>query len=434
MTQKKVGVRERTSYSIEEKLIVARYALENGRNAAARNFNLNAPMVGRWIKQSDEWEKENKKKKHVGSGRKAFYPKAEDKLYNWIIEQRKKGLAVNYTSVKLQMYKIIKEPAMQVLYPAGEDKFQGTLSWIQSFMKRFDLSLRRRTKISQKLPEDIDAKLEEFRRYIIRLRTLYNFDLNSIYNMDETPVWFNMAGNMTINNKGDKTVHIRTTGNDKNRFTVVLTCSADGSKYPPICIFKGKQLPRGEIIPKGVICWFQENGWMTSDLMKNYVEFLFRFRMTENLSKEPAMMVYDSFRGHLEESVKTKFKQHNFHLAVIPAGLTSVCQPLDVSINKPFKDNLRKEWHEWMCKGGAGETAAGNLKRARVSDVCGWVKRSWDAISEQIIFNSFKKCAISNLLDGSEDDMVYEEIDKLIAEIEDENLDEIDDSTEIVNN
>ena len=35
-----------------------------------------------------------------------------------------------------------------------------------------------------------------------------------------------MAGNITINNKGDKIVHIRTTGNDKNRFTVVLTCSA----------------------------------------------------------------------------------------------------------------------------------------------------------------------------------------------------------------
>ncbi|GES98533.1 pogo transposable element with KRAB domain [Rhizophagus clarus] len=109
--------------------------------------------------------------------------------------------------------------------------------------------------------------------------------------MDETPIWFDIAGNMTINNKGDKTVHIRITGNDKNRFTVVLTCSADGSKYPPICIFKGKQLPREEVIPKGVICWFQENGWMTSDLMKKYIEFLFRLRMAENLSKEPAMMV-----------------------------------------------------------------------------------------------------------------------------------------------
>jgi hypothetical protein len=87
-----------------------------------------------------------------------------------------------------------------------------------------------------------------------------------------------------------------------------------------------------------------------------------------------------------------------------------------------------------MCQGGAGETAGENLKRARISDVCGWVKRSWDAISDQIIFNSFKKCAISNMLDRSEDEMVYEEIDKLLAEIKDENLDELDDSTEIVNN
>ena len=112
---------------------------------------------------------------------------------------------------------------------------------------------------------------------------------------------------------------------------------------------------------------------MTSDLIKSYIDFLFKIRMSENLSKEPSMMVYDSFRGHLEESVKAKFRQHNFQLTVIPAGLTSVCQPLDVAINKPFKDNLRKEWHEWMCQGGAGITAAGNLKKAKISDVCGWL-------------------------------------------------------------
>ncbi|PKC55977.1 hypothetical protein RhiirA1_402482 [Rhizophagus irregularis] len=152
--------------------------------------------------------------------------------------------------------------------------------------------------------------------------------------MDKTPVWFDMAGNITVNNKGDKTVHIRTTGNDKNHFTVGLTCLADEIKYPPICIFKGKQLPCGEVILK---------------------DFLFKFRMSENLSKEPAMMVYDSFRDHLKESVKTKFKQHNFQLAVIPA-------------------------------------------------------------------------------DGSEDDMVYEKIDKLIEEYEKENLEELDDNDEIVDN
>ncbi|GES74194.1 pogo transposable element with KRAB domain [Rhizophagus clarus] len=230
MTQKKVGVRQRTSYSLEEKLVVVNYAQENGRNAVAKHFNLDAPMVGRWIKQSSSWEEKNKKKKCAGTpGRKAFYPEVEKFLYNWIIEQRKKGFAVNYILMRLQMCKILKEPVIQALYPAGEYEFQGNLSWINSFMKRFGLSLRRKTKISQKLPEDIEQKLDEFRQFVIKLRTQYNFDLNNIFNMDETPVWFDMIGNMTVNNK-------------------------DGTKYPPICIFKGKQLPRGEVIPKGVIC------------------------------------------------------------------------------------------------------------------------------------------------------------------------------------
>ncbi|GBC08468.1 hypothetical protein RclHR1_08130011 [Rhizophagus clarus] len=107
------------------------------------------------------------KKKYIGSGRKTFYSKAEDILYKWIIEQRKKGLAADYIMLKLQMHKIFKEPAIQRLYLAGDDEFQETFSWIQSFIKRFDLSLRRRTKISQKLPEDTDAKLEEFKQFII---------------------------------------------------------------------------------------------------------------------------------------------------------------------------------------------------------------------------------------------------------------------------
>ena len=44
--------------------------------------------------------------------------------------------------------------------------------------------------------------------------------------MDETPIWFDMAGNFSIGQKGEKTIHIRMTGNEKTHFTVVLTCTA----------------------------------------------------------------------------------------------------------------------------------------------------------------------------------------------------------------
>ena len=48
----------------------------------------------------------------------------------------------------------------------------------------------------------------------------------NILNMNETPIWFDMVGNFTIDQIGEKTIHIHRTGNEKNRFTVVLTYAA----------------------------------------------------------------------------------------------------------------------------------------------------------------------------------------------------------------
>ena len=87
---KQVVKRKRTSYSIEQKLEVVTYAKEHGRNKAGQHFNLNPSMVGRWIVASSKWSIENNgKSKRVGSGRKALFPEAEKRLYDWTIEQRK---------------------------------------------------------------------------------------------------------------------------------------------------------------------------------------------------------------------------------------------------------------------------------------------------------------------------------------------------------
>ena len=47
--------------------------------------------------------------------------------------------------------------------------------------------------------------------------------------------------------------------------------------------------------------------------------------------------------------------------------------------------------------------------RAAPSEVAWWVSAAWKAIPESIIVRSFKKCCISNVLDGSEDDILWED-------------------------
>jgi len=168
----------------------------------------------------------NETSKRVDSGRKAFFPEAEEKLYTWIIEQRKQGFAVTYGTIRNRMFEILKEPELLVLYGDLMEEFKTSQRWIRGFMKRYKLALCRRTRISQKLPDKTRELLESFCNFVTNLRIKKCFELKNIFNMNETPVWFDMAGVYTINLKGERTVHVRATGNEKNRFTVVLTIAA----------------------------------------------------------------------------------------------------------------------------------------------------------------------------------------------------------------
>lgn len=52
---------------------------------------------------------------------------------------------------------------------------------------------------------------------------------------------------------------------------------------------------------------------------------------------------------------------------------------------------------------------SGNIRAASLSTLVEWVVDAWQELSPEIIVKSFKKCCISNKLDGSEDDILWEE-------------------------
>ena len=43
-----------------------------------------------------------------------------------------------------------------------------------------------------------------------------------------------------------------------------------------------------------------------------------------------------------------------------------------------------------------------------LESLCCWVKDAWDSIDKAIIIKSLKKCGISNNLDGTEDDALFD--------------------------
>ncbi|GFX48072.1 HTH CENPB-type domain-containing protein [Trichonephila clavipes] len=121
-----------------------------------------------------------------------------------------------------------------------------------------NLVLREETKVSQILPKNVDNKLVSFQKYVIGLRKQTKYLLSHIGNMDETPVTFDMIGNKTIDMKGTKTTHIKTTGDEKSHFTVVLSLLS-GTKLKPMVIFKRKTVPKPNF-PKGVFIHVRKKG------------------------------------------------------------------------------------------------------------------------------------------------------------------------------
>jgi hypothetical protein len=143
-----------------------------------------------------------------------------------------------------------------------------------------------------------------------------------------------MSTNTTIEGKGENSEIIRTSGSKKQRCTVMLTRTADRRNLPPYVIFERKTLPKVKL-PNGVHVLVQGKGCMDAAMVCDWVRTVWGQRPGA-LLRRPSLLVWDSF-GDDTKRILTEMKTD---LAVIPGGLTTVLQPLDVSVNKPFKDML----------------------------------------------------------------------------------------------
>jgi hypothetical protein len=60
--------------------------------------------------------------------------------------------------------------------------------------------------------------------------------------------------------------------------------------------------------------------------------------------KAQSMLAVDAFCGYLSDRIRNRLRNKNIDLVIIPNGMTSQLQPLDVSLNKPFKHLFREQY------------------------------------------------------------------------------------------
>lgn len=338
-----------------------------------------------WKKQLEKILEMPKRARASISDPTCAYPEMEEKLFSKFWERRQEGKIV-----RRGWFRLASKWLFGQVYPGiNHTQFKFSNGWFLGFLSRWGISIRITTNKAQKIPEDYKSLIInwfQFNRRNSQLReasyelglpipdTLCDigwYYLRNICNMDQTPLPFEYLSGRTYALKGDKTIWVKATksGWDKRQATIMLTVFADGvPRVPPVIIFRGSDNLEEQERYYGeerkrydnrVVVWFNEKGYANESIMlKWFVTYLIPALNNDERQvvegpatpdgtspllegpPNPSIIVLDAAKFHRTDAVLECLRSWDIKASLIPGGCTGLIQPLDVSINGPFKNIL----------------------------------------------------------------------------------------------
>jgi hypothetical protein len=246
--------------------------------------------------------------------------------------------------------------------------------------------------------------------------SLRKFPLNSIMNLDETPLPFEFLSGCSYNFKGARTVAGRSDRNgwDKRQATVILYIMADGSTpFKPVVIFRGtRTVAKKEKYDDGVDIRFNETAYNNEELVHTWLRDTYQPYVAQHADgNEESLIVMDAASFHKTETILDFIRnsEPSMTTALIPPGLTSMVQPLDTAVNGTFKKLLQEEADIYMEELEIEEKIPDSWAikdRRTMATVI--VARAWERlrVDHGLIKQSLVQCGISINTDGHEDRLI----------------------------
>ena len=65
---------------------------------------------------------------------------------------------------------------------------------------------------------------------------------------------------------------------------------------------------------------------------------------------KPALVIIDNFKGQITASANALLDSHKIHVCLLSPNTTDLLQPMDISVNKPPKDFIKREFEQWYAE------------------------------------------------------------------------------------
>ena len=392
---------------------VVKHAIHHGATSAARKYStvlgykMNESSVRNWVKKyhatvaGTEKDINTVKPADLANkpkGRSFLIGLENDQKVQQLVKGiREAGGVINRNIVLSLGFGVLSASDRSVLKKYG-GPIDLTRTWAESIMQRMGYVRRKGTKAARKLPQNFDEQKADFLQCITNTVKKHKIPDELIINFDQTGMKIVPVSNWTLDLKGGKQVPI-IGKDDKREVTALLAVNILGETLPPQIIYQGttNRCHPNFKFPSDWDITHTENHWSETGSMCRYVDKVIKpyvEKVRDELDlplKQRALVVCDVFKAHQTPEFKQKLRDAGCDNVNVPGGCTGDLQPLDITGNKIFKDELKGEFTDWY----ANLITAGLKKNLEIKDIkvdltlsnlkpihAGWVLHSFDKMKQ----------------------------------------------------
>ena len=162
--------------------------------------------------------------------------------------------------------------------------------------------------------------------------------------------------NHTLAKRNSKSVAIAGS-TDKRSITGTFVITLDGLFLPMQLIYGGKtqqSLPRFKFPDGFSLSCNPKHFSNTEESIKLIKEVLLPYiedqRKQLGKPNQSVLLIMDVFRGQITDDVTSLLTKHNVHVVLVPANMTQLFQPLDLTVNKHCKSFLKRLFSTWFSQ------------------------------------------------------------------------------------
>ena len=295
-------------------------------------------------------------------------------------------------------------------------------NWALSLLERMKFVKRKATtsKDKESVADFLERK-QAFLREVVTTVEMEDVPIELILNWDQTGIKIVPTSNWTMELSGSKRVEMSAL-TDKRQITAVLCGNMVGDFLPVQLVYQGRTNrchPRYKFPSEWHISHSPKH-WSNEETMLQYVEIIIHpyvesVRCTLSCDS-PAVVIMDNFRAQVTQKVYELLDSYNIHTCVLLPNTTDRLQPLDIAVNKPAKDFLRRRFDEWYAQQVMLQLEGKSDEEIEVFDLhpidlsmawmkevsADWLVQMADYIGQNPSFlvNGFIKAGITGALDG----------------------------------